>query len=224
MSRSKLNLALVIWCIAFSVYIISFLSKDFPSAFNSILPAQQTKVLIPAGEITPGFYLEQPIDWVLLRDFEKVSTNPACVSLFLASYGGRKNMGMFKLTLKVENSVNEVFEKANLIRDNALHRFCFENAIIGQIVNKPAALILEGVDSPPGSAITAWLTSGSAEDGIPNRRNNLIFSIGAERAPVKQRRQSLVLIVIFGLSGTLLFLPHLGHTKPNKAQSKEPHR
>ncbi|MDB4542866.1 hypothetical protein N9241_01345 [bacterium] len=213
MSSLKAQKNAIFFLIAFVVFIASLLTKGLPAGYSKIMSVTKDTKRFAAGEIVSGFYMEQAIEWALVEDYEKVGSSPVCVSLLLANYGDRKNKGIFKVSLKVEEKSYEIYKKAEEIRDNVFQHFCYEDIVISDLVHKQASIILEGVDSPRGEAITAWLTSGadasSHDHETKASENSLIFSLGARYQPAQQKIRTIVLVTICALSGLLLLWPDI---------------
>ncbi|WP_266157756.1 hypothetical protein [Dyella silvatica] len=164
----------------------------------------------PAGELVSGFKLEQSIDDGLVSD--AISSSPydggVCADVLLANYYDRVNTGVFSLTLRINNVDKVVLSSAGLVANNAYHRFCFDGLKKSDLLHKKLVIVLQGVDSPPGQAVTAWLDGSSA--GAFQHGNalgkSLIFSI-LVMEPNRYWGSEILLIVLCGLSGVFIFLP-----------------
>jgi hypothetical protein len=182
------------------------------SLTHTVLPSPKHQDNRPAGEIVAGFYLEQPINWNSLRRLSKQDAlGEVCVNVLLANYSNRANSGNFALTLLTEGGAYRTVVSANTVRDNAYHRFCYDSVVLGDIAHKPAALVLEGVSSPSGAAITAWMTRdtahGEARKHGAGFDRSLIFWIETTRESSDKRMIAIILTLLCGLSGALLFWP-----------------
>lgn len=173
----------------------------------------------PAGEVVADFRLEQPINWALLNKtvLEKEAARAVCVSYLLANYNGRDNVGTFALSLRVEASRHRVVVDAKKVRDNAYHRICFDDVLFGDIAYKPTTLLLEGIDSQPGKAITAWMTKDTIHGGAVRQDGtvsdqSLAFRIETIRSGCEKRLHAIILTLICGLSGALIFWAVSGRT------------
>jgi hypothetical protein len=166
----------------------------------------------PAGEVVAGFHLEQPINWALLNQtiLEKEAVKAVCVSYLLANYNDRDNDGTFALSLRIGANQHRVVVNAKKVRDNAYHRICYEDVIFGDIANKPAILVLEGIDSQPGKAITAWMTKDTLH-GAAVRQDEIVtdtslaFRVETIGSGCEKGFHAIILTLICGLSGALIF-------------------
>lgn len=203
----------VMWLIFFFIFVWIRLGSGYSGDyFHIVLPAQKLMNSTPAGEFVTGSHLEQSINWDLLNDVvEQDESGNVCFSVFLANYDNRDNNGTFALTLRVAESSYRVVVSANSVQDNAYHRVCYDELVLGDIKDKPATLILEGVDGVPGSSITAWLTADSSHDvaflnGQDSERN-LMFRVETIREASHKRLIAITLTLLCGLSGVCLLWP-----------------
>jgi hypothetical protein len=192
-----------------------------------LLPSELTNHL-PVGEVIAKFHLEQPINWNLLEKtvLEREASRAVCVGFLLANYNDQDNNGTFALTLRVEENQYRTVVNAKTVRDNAYHRICFEDVILGDIAHKPAALLVEGIDSQPGKAITAWMTEDTAHGRAMLRHGtvsarSLAFLVETITSGYEQRIHVIILTIISALSGALILL---GSSKrPTNSLSKIQH-
>jgi hypothetical protein len=180
------------------------------NTFRTVLGSKSNNNL-PAGEVIAGFYLRQPINWALIgKDILlHEASKPICVNILLANYGDRDNDGKFALSLKVGSDQHQIFVDAKTVIDNTYKRVCYNDILLGDIVYKPVDIILEGINSQSGKAITAWLTydivNGSVRlsDGTVSDKS-LTFSIQTISNEAKKPQNAIILTLICGLSGILI--------------------
>lgn len=220
MMSPKRYVLLLLWVAVFFVFIWLRLGDALSDRYFQKVLASKLEDNTPAGEVAAGFHLQQPINCNLLDKgvMQQDASSVVCVSVFLANYSNRDNYGTFALSLQVGANQYRTVAEAKTVRDNAYQRVCFENVVFGDIVHKPTSIILEGIDSPPGRAITAWMTKdivhGGAvlRDGTVSDRS-LTFSIEAMRSGSKKRLHAIILMLICGLSSALIFLAASSRTE-----------
>ncbi|WP_081466406.1 hypothetical protein [Collimonas fungivorans] len=201
-----------LWITGFSIFIFFFLGDAYSEKYEYIIlaPPEILKPT-PAGEITTGFQLEQPVDWNLISDSKLNQKGTLCIDLILANYNDRKNSGTFSMDLRAGHMSQEILLNANAVHDNDYQRFCFNALPLRDIAHKSTTLTLKGVDSPPGKAITAWMTSditrGHARRGNQELDKSLVFSISVMTESNKKPIWAIVLTVLCGLSISVLFWP-----------------
>ncbi len=205
----------LLWVVLFSAFLLTRLSNAYTDkSFHTVL-SSRFEHSIPAGEVVTGFHLKQPIDWNLLyKDaLSQDDSNAVCVSVLLANYNNRKNDGSFSLSLQVDSHRHRTVVDAKTVLDNAYRRICYDNLLLRDVANKSAAIIVEGIDSRPGRAITTWMTKDAIHGGavlnnrtLPDR--SLTFRIDTKRSDGKKRIHAIILTIICGMSGTLLFSIH----------------
>ena len=154
---------LFLWIASFMVFILIFLIGAYSKKHeHTVLVAPEILKQLPAGELTAGFHLEQPIDWSWFKDSRLNESDTLCVNLLLANYNNRDNAGFFSVTSPAEHFSQKISFNAHQVHDNAYQPFCFDTLPLGNIADKPVKLVLEGINSLPGKAITAWMTSDTA--------------------------------------------------------------
>lgn len=213
MKISKSLFFLFLWLAFFSFFIFTSMKDAYSKKYkHTIVPSPEITQQIHAGELTAGFRLEQPINWNVDNNMSKFNgSGTLCVNLLLANYMDRENTGTILLSLHAENFSRTVSQNVKVIRNNLDQQFCFPDISLADIVYKPATLLLEGVDSPPGKAITAWMTSDTIQGKV--RRNDvvldksLIFSIDAVTESSTKRMHDIVLTILCCLSTSILFWP-----------------
>lgn len=213
MKLSKSFFFLFLWLIFFAFFIFTSIHGAYSKKYeHTIVPPPGITQQIHAGELTAGFRLEQPVNWNIDNNMSKF-TGPGtlCVNLLLANYMDRENAGTISLSLRAEHFLRTVSLNAKVVRNNLDQQFCFPDISLADVVYKPATLLLEGVDSPPGKAVTAWMTSDTIQGKV--RRNgvvldkSLIFSIDAITESSAKRMHDIVLTILCFLSTSILFWP-----------------
>jgi hypothetical protein len=205
--------------LCFLIFIFFLFSNNYSKEDERVILAAPTiSKSTPIGEITNGIRIEQPINWSPVGNSEFNSSDNICINLLMANYGNRENDGTFSLTLKTENFSKKIIFNANAVKDNSYERFCYKNILLKDIVNKPAALVLEGINSPPSKAITVWMTSdtsrGKVTQGGIVLDSSLIFFINIISKPSVKNIQAIFLAILCGLSLLILFWPI--SVKPNE--------
>ncbi|AMO93811.1 hypothetical protein CFter6_1093 [Collimonas fungivorans] len=201
------------WLIFFPIFIYIFLNGDYSKKYeHTILSPPEISEQTPTGELTTGIRFEQPLNWSWINTRQLGKSDTLCVDLLLANYNNRRNIGTFALTLKSENFSQQIKLNASLIRDNAYRRFCYGILSFKDIRNKPATLILEGIDSPSGKAVSAWMTSDITQGKLIRNglvlNKSLIFSISAiTESHNKYVGTIIVLTLLCILSISVLFWP-----------------
>jgi len=203
---------LFLWVICFLVFILIFPIGSYSNKIErAALSPSQALEQIPAGELVAGFRLEQPIDWNLIKRVKLNESDTLCIDILLANYGDRNNTGTFSASLQAKYFSQKILLHANQIRDNTYHHFCYDSLPLRNITDRPVTFVLEGIDSPPGQAITAWMTSdttrGKARLNNQELDKSLIFSIDIVTESNKKRIQAIVLTLLCGLSISILFWP-----------------
>jgi len=211
MKNLKQYILPLIWIVVFLILMSTRLDNAYSDSYFHTVLASSSKNNEPAGEVVADFYMKQPLNWNLLdNDVLRHDANSVvCLSLYLANYSDRKNDGTFSLTLRVDAQQHRVVVDAKTVRDNTNHRICFMDMKFVEIAFKPSEIILEGINSKKGEAITAWMTKdtghGAAvlQDGTVLERS-LIFSIETIRISSDKFIHSIILSLICCLSGALI--------------------
>ncbi len=170
--------------------------------------------ITPGGEIASGWHLNQSINWKQLYNVSaEDEASTFCVNVLMSNYGDRKNSGEFSLALQTRDRSQESIIKADSIRDNLTHQVCFDKFVLGDIKHEPTSLIIKGINSPSGHAVTAWQTKdnhyGNAVINDVDSGTSLVFSIETIRKSNKKRISAIILTLLCGLGGILLFWPRL---------------
>lgn len=212
----------LLWPVCFVVFIFIFLNESYSTKFEHIiLPPSKILDQVHAGEVTAGFRIEQSINWNLINTPRINGSDSLCINILLANYMDRKNSGSLALSLQTEKSSQKIILAAKLVRNNLDQRFCYDKLVLKDFLNKPATLLLEGIDSPPDQAITAWLTSDTAQGNATRNGvvldKSLIFSIDAVTESNRKRVQTIILTILAFLSTLILFSPQ--NHAPNKTRA-----
>jgi hypothetical protein len=213
MTGSRRYAWLMLWAAILCVFFATRLDEACSRKVTSPVLGSKLENNVPCGEMVAGFHLRQPVNWDLLDAtlLEQEASREVCVSVFLANYANRMNEGTVALTLQSGDNRYRKAVEAGTVRDNAHHRICFEGLVLGDIVYKPTWVIIEGIDSRPGRAITAWMTTDTTHgtallDGGRTSDRSLTFRIGTVQDGRAIRRHAVFLALICGLSGALLFM------------------
>jgi hypothetical protein len=195
----------------FVVFAVHLGRENLPAGFSSIYVTPADVGLLPAGQLVPGAYFEYAIDWSLATENSRLNARQACVSLLMGNYDNQNNHGSFRVVMRVDGLSYVVTEKAKNIRNNMYHYFCFEGLAIEDILQKPVTVVLEGVDSRAGGAVTGYLATGNSGSTLYGSRDidngNLVLQIGAYSERLRAGIYNAVLILLCGLSGVALFWP-----------------
>ncbi|MCX7107421.1 MAG: hypothetical protein NTV66_07565 [Methylococcales bacterium] len=202
----------LIWMAVFVILVSIRLGDAYSSTFFHTVLESSSKNNKPSKEIVADFYMMQPLNWTLLDNevFRHDAKSPVCLKMFLANYGDRKNNGTFALTLGVDAQKHRVVVDAKTVRDNTNHRICFEDLKFVDIAFKPVEIVLEGINSQKGAAISAWMTQDVRQgkvvykDGTVLERS-LIFSVETIRVSNDKFIHSIILSLICCLSCALVF-------------------
>lgn len=206
-----------IWLICFLIFVWFFLNADYSKKYeHTILLSPEILKPTPIGELTAGFQVEQAINWNMLNTAKLNKSDTLCINLLFANYGDRNNTGNFSLSLHTEHLSQRIIRDAHSVHDSSYQRFCFDNLPLKDIAQEPSTLLLEGINSPSGKAVTAWMTSdtvlGKAHHDGNELDKSLIFSIDAMTESNSKRTSAVVLSVLCCLSVSALFWP----TKPRQ--------
>lgn len=167
--------------------------------------------LSPLGELVSGVELTQPINWTLLNLLKEEDLSaPVCVNIFLANYGDRKNHGYFSIELMTAGRTFTGMHSAASVKDNSFQLTCFNDILFSDISKPDGALIIKGVDSPAGQAITAWLTD-SVPHGVASlngkyMEKGLVFEVIALRTSSLKLWVSYILTFIAVASSLVLLV------------------
>ena len=169
---------------------------------------------VPVGEIVPGFRAEQRVNANLAAHRRAhLEDGGVCVDVLLANYSDRPNTGKFAVDLVLDR---EAFAKeidAADVRDNINHRICYEGVSVGALFDAhDVRLVLRGLSSPPGAAVTAWTTSDLDAGQLvdvpePLASRSLVFHFSTQIVSAQSRTNALIIIVLGALAVATAFLP-----------------
>ena len=172
----------------------------------------------PIGEIVADFRAEQrikpPAPTARTR---KLETLNLCADILLANYADRPNTGQFEIGLVLDGQEWLERIEASSVADNTRRSVCFQKLTVAQAISARAiSLVIRGVSSPSGKAVTAWTTTDvsagrlvAATDAGPPR--SLVVTLSAEAVDGGHERNALVLVA-FGafIVATMLFAGRRG--------------
>jgi len=128
----------------------------------------------PAGEITSGFRLEQPLSLSSTELPARDLGHSFCTSLLMANYKNRRNRGEFSVSLRIGQREQTIVLDAREVRDNARMFVCFDRFKLSDVLGQPAMLTVNGVDGRPGRSVTAWLMPSTTDDSRATFNGELI--------------------------------------------------
>lgn len=201
-----------LWVIFFIFFIYFSFNENYSKKYiHTVLPSPAIREQIPAREIVTGFHIQQSINWHLTDVSNLNQSATLCINLLMANYNNRSNSGIFSLSLRNQKFSQKKIMDSHTIRDNADQVFCYDKLPLSKIAFTPTVLILEGIDSSPGKAVSAWLTSDTTsgkaqQDGVVLEKS-LVFSIDAMNESNGKLIQVVLLTVLCGLSISILFWP-----------------
>lgn len=208
------NRLILIFTILTIFFIFSFIIfNDFRSKKHerTIFSKQTILNQTPIGELTNDISFEQSIKWGFIGGLKPGELENICINLLMANYGNQKTTGAFFLNLRTEDFSKKIIFDAHSVQDNSSQRFCYNNIPLTEIIKKPTTLILEGINSPPGRAVTAWATSDTSQGRLSRNgmslNSSLIFSIVIISETDTANIQIIIFILICGLNILMLFLP-----------------
>ena len=158
---------------------------------------------LPAGELIADVRLRQSVNADMVQSLdEERSALPLCVEVLLANYGNRENRGTIRLGIDLDGRIESREIDVRTVKDNAYHRICFENVTLRDVHEaREVHVLLEGVDSEPGSAVTAWTTRDlgygalvTTDDRLKER--SLVFRIDCMQSSALRDILQILLIVI----------------------------
>ncbi|WP_038485845.1 hypothetical protein [Collimonas arenae] len=201
-----------LWTIFFIFFIYFSFNENYSKKYiHTILPAPAVREQIPAGEIVTGFHIQQSINWNYINVSTLNQSATFCINLLMANYNNRSNSGIFSLTLRNQKFLQKKIINSQSVRDNTNQIVCYDKLPLPEIAFTPTILILEGIDSNPGKAVSAWLTSDTTfgiaqRDGVVLGKS-LVFSIDVINESNGKLMQVILLTILCGLSISILFWP-----------------
>lgn len=165
-----------------------------------------------AGEMVAERQLIQEIDWSRLKPWVLASSaeDRICVSLYMGTWGKRRNRGSLAVSLEGHRVAEEVLFNVAGTQDNRFHSVCFVEVTLGDVALQPARLKIRGVDGERGRSVTFWLSGheGAASALIDGERAGraLVYDIQVVSDNPRERLAGWVLIGFFSLMVAVLIL------------------
>ena len=134
--------------------------------------------------------------------------------ILLANYGNRANRGTILFGIDFDGKIEKKKIDVRNIKNNAYHRVIFDEVKLKDFIEASKIyILLEGVDSERGSAVTAWTIRNTRfgalitnEDHLKDR--SLVLRIGYIESPITKRSFPLITITI--LTIVTLIIPLFG--------------
>lgn len=190
-----------------------FLVRYQPASTIPFSESPLNTAALPLGEISRGFRAEQLISIKLdSSKLEGLEDEPICVEMLLANYSNRPNSGHFAVELVVDDITFAQEIDASDVRDNAYRRICFDGSTSWVLFNADdRRIVLRGISSPPGAAVTAWTTTDLRAGrlvGVADRlaSRSLVFRLSTQVVFEQGRRDALILIFLGALAVGTMFL------------------
>lgn len=185
-----------------------------PVSASNLSERPQNQNMRPIGEISAEFTAEQLINASSILGQQQMSKNEnVCIELLLANWSNRPNTGEFAVDLIVAGQPFIQVIDAGSVKDNANHRICFDNLQVSELVNNDEIrLIIRGISSPAGAAITAWTTTDLSAGQLINvpeqlASRSLVFHFVSERYSASSYRHALILVFLGMLAIAIVFFP-----------------
>ena len=170
---------------------------------------------LPIGEITRAFRAEQ----LLTADFfskqgQIGDGSTVCIKLLLANWSNRKNTGYFAVDLIINKK--EVFTSvidASTVSNNTNRTICYDELSISKLIEQnDVRLVLRGISSPPGAAITAWTTTDLSAGQLINvsesfESRSLVFHLSSKQESKIMYRHALIILILNMLAIATLIIP-----------------
>ena len=212
MSSTTLVRSLLISCAVAAAFALLFLFRyDAVSTITLIEPPSLISNT-PIGEIVQGFSAEQLFTVKLAEDgSDKLDKNPLCVEVLLANYANRSNTGQLDIELILDSQEYVRHVEAASVADNVMRRTCFNDVAVGMLRRaRESRLILRGVSSPPGAAVTAWTTSDVSIGHLVSmpsseQPRSLVVGFSAQSNSDLKTRNAIMLIVLSALAVATAF-------------------
>jgi hypothetical protein len=176
-----------------------------PVSKNILSERPQQLDILPIGEISQGFRVEQLVDRSSISDrYDTFEHESVCIELYLANWSDRRNSGQFAVDIILDKEVFTHIIDAAVVVNNANHKACFDNVSVDMLFDAHNIhLVLRGISSPPGAAVTAWtttdLSSGQLIDMLDHLLlRSLVFNFSTRSFSESPYRHALMLI-IFGM-------------------------
>ncbi|MCV2875542.1 hypothetical protein OE810_04645 [Rhodobacteraceae bacterium XHP0102] len=168
----------------------------------------------PIGEITTDFRAEQLIVVSSILGRRQMSyDDDVCIELLMANWSNRQNTGDFAVdVITAGETFTQVIDAAS-VKDNANRRICFDDLQFRKLVdNDEIRLVLRGISSPAGAAITAWTTTDLSAGRLINAPEQLasrsfIFHFVSERYSASSYRHAWIIVFFGMLAIATVFFP-----------------
>ena len=174
-----------------------------PELYHVLSGDQKHQEMQPVGELLEGVRFSQSVDLQKIRQVgQERAASSLCLEMLMANYSNRANTGKVRFGVALDGRIETLSVAAETVQDNAYHRVNFENVKLADVyAAHEMQILLEGVDSKAGSAVTAWSTQDvsmgrlvAMDDKMANR--SLILHIGYVTESPRRRMDSLVLAII----------------------------
>jgi hypothetical protein len=123
--------------------------------------------LVAAGEIVAGVRIVQPLfaDLFPTARLQRQSET-LCIEIFVGTYLDRVNQGSIELAVSSSSRGREVSQRLDVASfpDNSWIGGCFASGARPILRSPDASLVVRGVDSPAGRAVTVWLRPATVEE------------------------------------------------------------
>jgi len=164
----------------------------------------------PLGELVAGFQYSQKLPVPSKNKAAYTNENDLCIHTEVATYANRKNVGYIEIGLQIQRLNASQFIRVNVadFQDNQKTFFCFDQFKHRMVFDETLELVVRGVDSQPGRAITLWLSNNGPEaqaqiNGVPTEKS-LRLSVGKRIDAQAQTIGAYVLMAFFSLLVSVL--------------------
>jgi hypothetical protein len=184
-----------------AVYLYS--QYEEPKLYHVLSGDQKHQEMQPVGELLEGVSFSQSVDLQQIRQVGREwAASSLCLEVLMANYSNRANTGKVRVGVALDGRVETLSVAAETVQDNAYHRVNFENVTLADVyAAHEMQILLEGVDSKAGSAVTAWSTQDvsmgrldTKDEKMANR--SLLLHIGFVTESPKRNLDLLVLAFI----------------------------
>ncbi|MDD2466579.1 MAG: hypothetical protein PHI97_21485 [Desulfobulbus sp.] len=181
----------------FAVYLYARYQSD---QLHVIFGGQNIENMRPAGELIENVRLIQQVNIQQIQQVDRqLAQMPLCIEILMANYSNRSNNGTIRLGVALNDYTENTTISVDAIQDNAYHQVCFANISLTDVyAAQNLQILLEGVDSTPGHAVTAWLTQDVSLGKLNPTNSNLtgrslLFHLGYVTKSPTRTRNALVL-------------------------------
>lgn len=204
------------------------LERYEPASKTSLSERPRIRNMQPIGEITNGFRVEQLISRSSIFDqtnlFDKYEV---CIELFLANFSNRKNTGKFAVDLILNKEVFTSVLDASTITDNQYRKICYDKLSSSMLIGQQdIRLILRGISSPSGAAVTAWTTTDLRAGQLINvsssfESRSLVFHFVTKQESQITYRHALIILILNMLAIATLIISCTVNRKLNVLIAKD---